>query len=134
MDTECILVTKSISSSGYGTVWFEKRRQQAHRVAWIKAYGPIPQGLHVLHKCDVKACVNPEHLFLGTHKDNMHDMKVKGRARSPNSDKTHCPKGHEYTEDNVYRDPQGWRKCRTCTLKRMKVKYEATMATSSRCN
>lgn len=44
------------------------------------AYGPIPQGKHVLHRCDNPACINPEHLFIGTHRDNMRDKETKGRA------------------------------------------------------
>lgn len=53
----------------------------AHRVAWMLANGPIPKGLCVLHKCDVPACVNPEHLFLGTKADNNEDKMCKGRHR-----------------------------------------------------
>ncbi len=56
---------------------------KAHRVSWEIHYGPIPQGMHVLHKCDNRGCVRPDHLFVGTHNDNMQDMKNKGRARSP---------------------------------------------------
>jgi|SRR5262245_6530410 len=53
--------------------------QLAHRIAWILARGPIPEGLHVLHGCDNKLCVRPDHLFLGTNADNVADMVRKGR-------------------------------------------------------
>ena len=51
----------------------------AHRVAWILSSGPIPDGMHVLHKCDVPQCCNPKHLWLGTHDDNMADAARKRR-------------------------------------------------------
>lgn len=54
----------------------------AHRVSWVLEYGAIPDGLCVLHRCDVKRCVRPDHLFLGTHKDNTRDMLSKGRQAS----------------------------------------------------
>jgi HNH endonuclease len=64
----------------YGTIAFRGNRTcRAHRAAWILTYGEIPAGMYVCHRCDNPQCVRPSHLFLGTPKDNAHDMKQKGR-------------------------------------------------------
>ena len=65
--------------SGYGVSHYEGRQQYAHRVAWQLKHGPIPDGLLVLHVCDMPACINVNHLFLGTDADNMADKMAKGR-------------------------------------------------------
>jgi hypothetical protein len=67
---------------GYGRLQLNGRSQKAYRVAWRAFRGVVPQGLHVLHRCDVRCCVNPDHLFLGTNHDNVTDMVKKRRHLS----------------------------------------------------
>lgn len=67
-------------SNGYGQINAIQKYMMAHRVSWILNNGPIPAGSNVLHKCDNRLCVNPDHLFLGTQRDNLLDALKKGRV------------------------------------------------------
>ena len=80
-DTECWVWTGSLFESGYGRFSRSNKKLRAHRVSYEIYKGAIPDGMHVLHECDNPPCVNPNHLFLGTHLDNMKDMERKGRAK-----------------------------------------------------
>lgn len=75
----CRIWTRSIESQGYGTIQWCGRVRKLHRLVWELVYGPIPSGMCVLHRCDVRCCISIHHLFLGTHQDNMSDMMAKGR-------------------------------------------------------
>jgi hypothetical protein len=78
----CWLWTAGLSAYRYGNFSTPEHPKgvKAHRFSWELHYGSIPEGLFVLHKCDVGICVRPDHLFLGTQADNVHDCEEKGRA------------------------------------------------------
>lgn len=69
----------TIQSSGYGSICIKFKRYRAHRLSYILFKGNIPKNMFVCHTCDIKHCVNPDHLWLGTLQDNVNDMMNKGR-------------------------------------------------------
>ena len=78
-ENECWEWRGSVNKGGYGTTWKNGRCMLAHRYFYEAIVGCIPDGLFVLHRCDNRKCVNPDHLFLGTQQDNVSDMIAKGR-------------------------------------------------------
>lgn len=108
------------NNHGYGALRFKGQQAYAHRVAWRLWHGDYPDHLCVLHHCDNPACVRPDHLFLGTRKDNSRDMIAKGRGalqrpwEHPNAKKTHCPQGHPYDREWHRGDGSTFRACSIC--------------------
>jgi len=76
---QCWLWKKSLYPNGYGKWKIKGNRTSAHRTAFLYSRGQLPKGVCVCHRCDVKLCCNPTHLFTGTYKDNMDDAFKKGR-------------------------------------------------------
>lgn len=121
----CVVWTGA-RSGGYGSLCIKGKTYRAHRLVWMINEGPIPAGFCVMHLCDNPPCVNPNHLKLGTHKENMQDRDAKGRNGYANY--THCVNGHELTPENtVINKTIQRRACRKCRFansqKRIKSGY-----------
>ena len=78
-DDGCWYCEAGGDSAPYGKIYYEGRTIDNHIASWIVHKGPIPEGKSILHSCDYKRCINPEHLFAGTQQDNIDDMIAKGR-------------------------------------------------------
>jgi hypothetical protein len=103
-----------MGSVGYGKMMVEPGFiTEAHRAAYILVHGSIPAGLYILHSCDNKRCVNPNHLRAGTPVDNMRDMHQRGRDNNHWRKQTHCSNGHEFSPENTYQYTYK-RACKTC--------------------
>lgn len=120
----CWLWLGAANQKGRGTFSYGGRRPKGrvelhHRFAYLVEHGDIPEGLSVLHRCDVPLCCNPAHLFVGTQADNVSDMMEKGRHRLTavplaNSEKSHCLHGHPLNGDNLWIRADGSRICKAC--------------------
>ena len=121
-ETRCWNWTAGRDRAGYGHLRYMGRREQVHRVsAHIYLGFDLASNLCVCHRCDNPSCFNPKHLFIGTYSDNVRDALRKGRFISglagliaERRQRTHCTRGHLYSEENVWLDKKGRRHCRIC--------------------
>ena len=105
----CWLWIGGLNHDGYGKFRDGKKTRGAHRVSYEYWHGEIREGLEIDHLCRNRNCVNPDHLELVTRIENAR------RGRSFSREKTHCPHGHEYNEENTYiNNKTQFRYCRTC--------------------
>jgi len=114
MTDECIEWDERLDRDGYGRLHHEGKSWRAHRLVFLEEEGFLPPV--VMHTCDNPPCVSIDHLEAGTIQLNNLDRDRKGHNRKKG---THCRRGHELTEDNVYHQKAG-RTCKTCVLDRMK--------------
>jgi len=119
---DCWLWNGAKTPNGYGQFRLAGRFGRlvlAHRFSYETKFGPIPEGLWALHKCDNPPCVNPDHLFIGDRSDNMRDCAKKGRLNLQNQHRSKpkiaCLRGHVYKPETTILSPEGWKKCRICT-------------------
>lgn len=111
--------TGSRNQKGYGQATLNGRRTGAHRVAWLRSGRTIPDGLQLDHLCRNRACVNPDHLEVVDNRTNV----LRGRTLpARNIQKTHCIRGHAYSEENTLRRKDGSRVCRMC----LSIRWQST--------
>lgn len=124
-NTGCWLWSGAKFKSGYGkfnvSINGFKKTWRAHRFSWLVHDKELIEGMDLCHSCDNRMCVNPNHLWLGTRKQNLLDCKNKNR--NPVWNKTHCKYGHEFTKENIFLRPDGFRECLTCSNRRKKTYY-----------
>lgn len=128
--TGCVLWIGS-RTDGYGNLYVGGKNKKAHVLAYTLAKGPVPKGLELDHLCRVRHCINPDHLEAVTHSVNVSRGANRDTLANYQRAKTHCPKGHPYSGDNLFHNRAGDRCCRTCSREwaRLSLKQQKENAT-----
>lgn len=99
---------------GYGQLTHKGKHMTAHRASFEAFVRPLVPGEWVLHRCDVRACVNPHHLYAGTPVENRRDTLARSGWKHPLGQRTHCTEGHEFTDGSFSLATDGSRVCKEC--------------------
>ena len=126
-ETGCLRWMGAHTPKGYGQIVIDGKHRGVHRVAYERAFGPIPDGFEVDHVyakgCRYRDCIEPSHLEAVTHAENVSRVADK---------RLECPKGHPYDGANVYMKPDGSRDCRTCKSDRRRA-WQSAPGTCANC-
>ncbi len=112
----CWLWTATKSHNGYGQFYFNGKLIYSHRFVYQVMIGDIPKGLDLDHLCRVRNCVNPDHLEPVTRQENLSRGKI-----NQHKNKTHCKRGHKFTNENTRITTKGSRQCLNCVKMRIKI-------------
>jgi hypothetical protein len=122
----CWLWTGAKAKFGHGSIYVDGKSLRAHTYSFLLHGGVVPEGMQVNHTCDTPGCVRPDHLYAGTQQQNVDDMNRRGRNYYSN--RSECPKGHPYDEENTIITKQGRRRCRKCHNEETRARYREKKA------
>ena len=125
----CLLWQGSLAAKGYAQTMINRKNIRVHRLVYENINGPIPKGLTIDHLCRVRHCVNSRHMEAVTSKINI--LRGVGPT-AQNARKTHCCRGHEFTDENTHISPQPARVCLTCAKRYRRESRERKAALASK--
>lgn len=119
-ESGCWIWIGSLTGYGYGETWWNNTKHFVHVLMHKLFVGEVPKGFEVDHLCKVRCCCNPEHLEAVTHAENVKRSSSWHHVVNYHKAQTHCQRGHAWTEENTYVEPNGKRRCLECKRQRMR--------------
>lgn len=137
-ESGCWIWLGGTNKNGYAFVYLQDKMRPVHRALYEILVGPIPGGKECHHTCGNKSCINPSHIKLVTRSEHMkldgRGLKLVENAAAKNHAKTHCKRGHKYTNETMFICASGWRACRVCANQATKEKRRTDPAYRERIN